>query len=139
MTFSEAIRAFFRNYSTFTTRASRSEYWWGYLFMQLVGLGLIAAKELFPEASISSLLLGFLLLGWLALTLLPWVGLHVRRLHDTGRSGWWVPIYLLPLAGPLLCIMWNVERSGPENQWGLPAGPTVADREAAPLKPEEAP
>lgn len=47
---------------------------------------------------------------WSLLTFLPSLAVTVRRLHDTGRSGWWILIMLVPLIGFILMIVWLVRR-----------------------------
>ena len=42
----------------------------------------------------------------------------VRRLHDTGRSGWWLLIGLIPLVGAIVLIVFFVQDSQPDNQYG---------------------
>ncbi len=51
--------------------------------------------------------------------LLPGLGLCVRRLHDTNRSGWWILIGFIPVVGWILLIVWFCQDSqrGP-NQYG---------------------
>jgi uncharacterized membrane protein YhaH (DUF805 family) len=47
------------------------------------------------------------LTGLLSLALLlPYLGIAVRRLHDTDRSGWWILIGLVPIVGIILLIVW---------------------------------
>ncbi len=50
--------------------------------------------------------------------IIPNIAITIRRLHDIGRSGWWIFIYFVPLAGPIILIVWMASRSGPDNQWG---------------------
>ena len=87
-----AISVCFKKYATFSGRASRSEYWFFYLFyviMLLVGLTVEMV------VGISDLSYLFTVPFWL-----PGLAAGVRRIHDTGRSGWFVivPIYNLVLA-----------------------------------------
>ena len=108
-----------KNYRSFSGRASRSELWWFYLmniiaqsvimlllweFFWLI-IGTDAANEFFGGLSMEvetiafNVLLGFgliLLIAPLAV-LLPSLAVSVRRLHDTGRSGWWMLLGLIPL------------------------------------------
>src|SRR5688500_8500448 len=86
-----------RQYVDFNGRARRTEYWMFALFTIIISivLGLLDLMLglTFVEGSTS---------GWLGLiyglaTLLPSLGVGVRRLHDTGRSGWWLLIGLVPL------------------------------------------
>lgn len=118
MSFTEAVRSVLTQYATFTGRARRSEFWWFALFYFLVMV----------VASILDGLLGlsygggyfgvFYTLAWLAL-LLPNIAVTVRRLHDTGRSGWWWLIWLVPLVGWIILIVFCVEDSKPgANQYG---------------------
>jgi len=74
-----AISACFKKYATFSGRASRSEYWFFYLFYAIV---------------FSTLQYLFIIPLWL-----PLFAAGIRRIHDTGRSGWFilVPIYNLVL------------------------------------------
>jgi uncharacterized membrane protein YhaH (DUF805 family) len=95
-------------YVDFDGRASRSEFWWFFLFQVVVTLVL-------------SVMLSFLgTIASLAM-LLPGIGAAVRRLHDIGKSGWWILIGLIPLIGWLIAIYWAVQPSQPEsNHWGAP-------------------
>jgi len=85
--FGEAISVCFNKYVTFSGRASRSEYWYFFLFCILLGLATAVvdmvifgvANELSPVNALTSLAL-----------FLPSLAVAVRRLHDTNRSGWWI-------------------------------------------------
>lgn len=116
MTFLDAIRSGFSNYVTFSGRATRPEFWWWVLFVLLVG----AVTNVIDGALIAPIL-GFgafeenagqplsVLVG-LGL-LLPSLAVSVRRLHDIGRSGWWVLIGLVPIIGTIILIYWYVQPS----------------------------
>ena len=99
VTFSEAIQRAFNNYSNFTGRASRSEYWWFYLFGVLVswGCSLIGVITFGSDSAFNGLFSGL----WALAILLPSLGLGVRRLHDTGRSGWNLCWAFLPIIGTI--------------------------------------
>ena len=84
MTFLSAVQSGFRNFATFTGRASRAEFWWWTLFALLVQ-GVTSAVD-DTVNSIASLVL-----------LLPGLAVNVRRLHDTNRRGWWLVWPLLTL------------------------------------------
>lgn len=122
MSFSEAVGICFRKYATLTGRASRSEYWWWVLFYVLVVfvVGLVGSAG---DAASDGL---YVLLGiaWLAL-FIPTLAVFVRRLHDTGRSGWWWFIGLVPLVGSIVLLVFVLEagNSG-TNKYGPP--PVVA-------------
>lgn len=115
MTFTDAVRSAFRNYATFDGRARRSEFWFFALFTILAqaAAGLLDETLYFgagrgPAAGLVSLLL-----------FLPSLAVAVRRLHDGGRSGWWILICLLPLIGWLILLIWYLSRgeAGP-NRFG---------------------
>ena len=92
MTFQESIRLCFTKYFDFSGRATRSEYWWFFLFLVLAGL---LGAVLSPIAS------GLFTLA----TVVPSTAVATRRLHDTRRSGWWQLIVLVPLLGFIVLLV----------------------------------
>lgn len=92
MTFQESIRTCFSKYADFGGRASRSEYWWFMLFI-------------FIASSICSVISQVLGAVFALATLLPCLSAATRRLHDTGRTGWWQLIGLIPLIGFIVLIV----------------------------------
>ena len=104
-----------KNYATFTGRARRKEYWYFVLVQFII---LIVAQ-------IIDAILGteFVFYAIVALALfIPSLAAAVRRLHDTGRSGWWFLIAIIPLIGTILLIIWLASDTKQENnQWGQPA------------------
>ena len=112
--FGEAVTLFFSNYTNFKARSTRSEYWYIWLFSFLVGI-LITVVQYATG-------LKFLSLIWSLATLLPGLGLSIRRMHDIGKSGWWILINLIPIVGAIIFIVFAATASGPANQWGEPAG-----------------
>jgi uncharacterized membrane protein YhaH (DUF805 family) len=100
MNFQEAIASALRNYTNFSGRAVRSEFWYWQLFL-LIG-GLVA--ELL-DVAIRSRLSVVTTLFWLA-TLVPGIAVAVRRLHDTDRTGWWLLLFPVPMAGQIVLVIW---------------------------------
>ena len=96
MTFQESIRVCFTKYADFGGRAMRSEYWWWVLFTIVVGIAL---------ALVSHLVAGLFHLA----VLIPSLAVAVRRLHDTGKSGWWLLIGLIPLIGAIVLIIFFIQ------------------------------
>jgi uncharacterized membrane protein YhaH (DUF805 family) len=84
-------------YAQFNGRASRSEYWWFYLFTVIV----TAAADTFGGTLGNLASLAFFL---------PGLALLVRRLHDVGRSGWWVLILFTVIGIPVF-LYWMVKGS----------------------------
>ena len=120
MTFGEAVRSGFDHYTKFDGRASRPAFWWWFLFGILVGIG----------ASIIDAILGTwgLVNGLVALALLlPNLSVAIRRLHDTGHTGWWVLIGLIPIIGFIVLLIFYLRESDPgENQYGPPPAEGVS-------------
>lgn len=86
MDFGTAIRSCFEKYVTFSGRARRAEFWWFFLFLMLVRF----ATGILDMAVMHGARGGpFSALSGLGL-LLPWLAVMTRRMHDTGRSGFWV-------------------------------------------------
>ena len=109
MDFHAAVNTCFQKYVEFNGRATRSEYWYFVLF--LLGIGLVLAvvdgtvygfgeHGSQPFSSVFSLV-----------TFLPSLAVAVRRLHDIGRSGWWILIALIPLVGAVVLIVWMATES----------------------------
>jgi uncharacterized membrane protein YhaH (DUF805 family) len=107
MSFSQAIRSGFANYINFRGRAVASEFWWWQLFVLLVALagGMVDGAFDLNSDVIPDL--------WALVTLLPGLAVSVRRLHDTDRSGWWLFIMMIPIAGLVVLIVWFIQDGTP--------------------------
>lgn len=77
VSFGGAIASFYKNYATFSGRATRAEYWWVYLYTFLATL--VLAFAFFPLAIV-----------FLLANIVPNLALTVRRLHDVGKGGGWI-------------------------------------------------
>ena len=110
MSFADAIKTCFNKYVDFSGRARRSEYWYWILFTVIVD---IVARAI--DAGIGVMLIASL--ASLALAL-PSIAVAVRRLHDTGRSGWWFLLIFAIVIGWIFLIIWYCEDSHPDNQYG---------------------
>lgn len=96
MTFADSIRTCFAKYADFNGTASRSEFWWFMLFVFLVGAAL---------SLLSTTLCGLFYLA----VLLPELAVGARRLHETGRSGWWQLLLIVPFGVIVLIVFWVQE------------------------------
>lgn len=124
MSFAEAIRSAFSKYVTFSGRARRSEFWWFTLFAVI--LSIVAA--IIDTAIGNSVLTIIVSLG----LLLPSLAVTARRLHDTGRSGWWILIGLIPLIGAIVLLVFECQDSQPgANSYGSSPKDTGASYSAA--------
>jgi uncharacterized membrane protein YhaH (DUF805 family) len=55
------------------------------------------------------------------LLFVPWIAVTCRRLHDTGKSGWWQLIAIIPIIGFIVMIVWTVRAGDPSvNVYGQP-------------------
>lgn len=92
ITFTEAIEQFYRRYADFNGRSTRAEYWYVFLYLFVAGA----------------------ILGWVSewvgyafslINIIPNLAIAVRRMHDIGKSGWWILINFLPLIGTIWYII----------------------------------
>lgn len=101
-----------RKYGVFTGRSRRSEYWYFALFYFLISVVLAIVDTM---AGTMDADLGIGLLGGLfgVAMIVPSLAVGVRRLHDIGKSGWWLLIGLIPLIGVIVLIVWACRDSQP--------------------------
>lgn len=100
-----------RKFGDFKGRARRSEYWYFTLFVMIFAIVAIVIDGILWETPILYILV-------VLASIVPSLAVAVRRLHDTGHSGWYYLIALIPLAGILL-LVWFVQDSAPgPNKWG---------------------
>lgn len=132
MKFTESIRAFFSRYTDFQGRTPRSGYWWVVLFLVAVSFVMWAVDMVLFEGIYPQTLLeqgfgpGSIL--FIAATFIPNLALGFRRLHDTGRSAWWILIGLVPIVGAIVLLVFYLLPSTPgSNQYG--PNPLVPDLE----------
>ena len=117
MNFVQAVQTCFKKYVDFSGRAGRPEYWWFFLGQFIIML----VASMINETLGSVAALGLVL---------PSLAVTARRLHDIGKSGWFMLIMLIPIIGWLIVLYWMVQPTGEANLWG--AGPSGAERPALP-------
>jgi uncharacterized membrane protein YhaH (DUF805 family) len=138
MGFLHALTSGYRNYANFHGRARRPEFWFFYLFNLVVvvgpfavGLGLtVSNQNAHGPGSAEAFVFGTLLsLLAMLVNFLPMLALTVRRIHDTGHSGWVALLYLLPQLGvPILLVWCAFPGTDGDNLYGpspLGSGPAV--------------
>ncbi|MFC4639830.1 DUF805 domain-containing protein [Deinococcus hohokamensis] len=135
------------NYANFQGRARRREYWMFTLINTiilfvlqiplqgaLVGMIMQSEQGASPSAGLTgvSLMFGLLLLIYALAVLVPSIAVTVRRLHDTGKSGWWYLLNFIPFASLVILVFMVLDSQPGSNKWGPnPKGissftPTVA-------------
>ena len=113
-----------RHYVDFNGRASRSQYWYFVLYYFLISLVLAfidtlvinpmlgATPEQVARGGILQMIFGLAIF-------LPSLSIGVRRLHDIGRSGWWLLLSFIPIIGVLVLLFWFIQDSQPgSNEYG---------------------
>ena len=90
MDFQTSVKTCFKKYATFSGRASRSEFWYFYLFNYgLYAILIISALNI-------SFIFYWFFLGFFLATLIPFTAVTARRLHDVNKSGWFQAIPIPP-------------------------------------------
>lgn len=90
-------------YAEFEGRARRSEFWYFALFNFIVSAGL-GMVDMFTG-------LGFLSTVYGLAVIIPGIAVGVRRLHDTGKSGWWLLVALIPMIGWIILLVFYLQDS----------------------------
>ena len=103
-----------KNYVTFDGRARRKEFWFFMLVSFILGIIVQIIDAILGTDKILNGVLNLALF-------LPSLAVGARRLHDTGRSGWW-QLLVLTIISIIPLIIWWASNTKPENnQWGQPA------------------
>lgn len=106
MNFQDAVKTCFSKYADFNGRAKRPELWWFVLFCIIVSMLL---------SMVMPMISGLFSLA----TLLPSLAVGARRLHDTNRSGWLQLLWLIPVIGWIILILFFAQQGQSEdNQYG---------------------
>jgi uncharacterized membrane protein YhaH (DUF805 family) len=117
-----------KKYAVFSGRARRKEYW---MFALFVGI-IYAVLAIIAVASKTPALFALVAIFYVGI-LLPALAVGVRRLHDTGRSGWWLLFGIVPLVGGITLLVFScldsqpgVNKYGPNPKEAAAAAPTYA-------------
>ncbi|MEP7257609.1 MAG: DUF805 domain-containing protein [Flavitalea sp.] len=126
--------AVLKKYAQFTGRAGRSEYWYFILFNVIFAVAAMILDNLFG-LTFANIPYGFIYAAYALALFLPGLGAAVRRLHDVNKSGWFILIALIPLAGPIwLLVIMATKGTDGENKYGLnPDGNLTFDFEKQPV------
>ena len=122
MSFTDAVQnVVMNNYANWDGRASRSEYWWFNLFNLIIN---IVTDVIDSSLGMGMIAYGVGYAGFIALLslLLPSISDSVRRLHDLGKSGWWLLIAIIPIVNFIgifvILVFTLMEGEKQPNQYG---------------------
>ena len=122
-TFKSAVRTCMKDkYAKFSGRATRSEFWFFYLFNLIISwlaFGFLTVALMASDFWASMLVFALMVL-YLIVFFVPNISVAVRRLHDIGRSGWWSLLGLVPYVGGIVLLVFFILDSQPcDNRFGL--------------------
>jgi uncharacterized membrane protein YhaH (DUF805 family) len=101
----------FKKYAVFEGRARRAEYWYFLLFNLIIAFALTFLDSVLHSQIPYAL--------YLLVAIVPSLAVSVRRLHDTGHSGWWLLLDFVPIVGAIILLIWLATDSEPGmNQYG---------------------
>lgn len=101
-----------KKYAEFSGRARRTEYWMFVLFNLIISLLLGFIEGLVGGPGVLGII-------YALAVLVPSLAVTVRRLHDTDRSGWMLLLGLIPIAGPIVVLIFMVQEGKPgDNKYG---------------------
>ena len=129
---SKSFKLAFQNYAKFNGRARRSEFFYFYLTLYIISfiIFIIIIKnsdiyyddyeeEYHFEIDDNGEIFVWILIVIRIITFLPLLGLMVRRLHDIGRSGFYVLINFIPFVGEIILIfLWSIDSKRLQNEYG---------------------
>jgi uncharacterized membrane protein YhaH (DUF805 family) len=96
-----------KKYAVFNGRARRKEYWMFLLFNILISI-VLGIVDVTLGLMVADGAIGMLGLIYGLAVLLPGIGVAIRRLHDTNRSGWWLLIAFIPFIGVIVLLVFMV-------------------------------
>jgi uncharacterized membrane protein YhaH (DUF805 family) len=100
-----------KNYANFEGRARRQEYWMFLLINLIIIIVLGVIDGLIGDSGILGMIYSLAVF-------IPSLAVGIRRLHDIGKTGWWILISFIPIIGFFVLIYFFVQDGEPENQWG---------------------
>ena len=123
MNFTAAIRSFWSRFADFKGRSRRSEYWYVQLFLVVTNLAVAGIDLALMDGDVDRFIAngggGIVGLIWIFATIVPALAVLIRRLHDTGKPGWWALVGVIPLVGAIVLLVFTVTDSSPgENRYG---------------------
>ena len=115
MTFGESISTCFKKYVDFNGRASRSEFWYFYLFLVILSVAAIPLDiAIFPYNEWGPINTTIAIL-----TFFPYISVTARSLHDSNYSGW-LQLLVITIIGIIPVLIWLIQKGyDDENRFGI--------------------
>lgn len=109
----EAYKKFFTNYAKFDGCSSRADYWYVVLVNMLINFAISALTKATDLSFIAYL-------SWVytLVTFVPGLALIARRMHDINKSGWAFLMILIPIAGPIIVLVYLLKDRVEPNNYG---------------------
>ena len=111
-----------KKYADFSTRASRKECGFFFVFYFILCLALCVVNTMlgaiFEDPIVAFRLTTGVSVIVALLLIVPTFAVLVRRLHDTGRRGWWILLYFIPWIGTIALIIMLCQKSDEDNKYG---------------------
>lgn len=102
-----------KQYADFNGRARRKEYWMFTLFFMIIYYSIAAIGGVLGSSAVIMIALVFAL-G----VLVPSIAVGVRRLHDTGKSGWYLLLGIVPVANFYILYLLVIDSTPGPNEYG---------------------
>ena len=118
MDIQQSIKTCLTKFAIFNGRASRSEYWWFQFFYFLVVVVAVILDAVLVGGNLEAA--GALEIVSQLILLLPALAVTARRLHDVGRSGWWMLVGITIVGLIPLFIWWLAPGTNKKNKYGNP-------------------
>lgn len=109
-----------KNYFDFRSRARRKEFWYYTIFIFAI-LGILVFLNFIGTRSRANYveIITIITVIYTAAIILPTIAVSIRRLHDVGRTGWWLFLFFIPVIGQIMLISFFLQDSQPGyNHWG---------------------
>lgn len=111
MNYVDSVKSGFKKYATFSGRASRSEFWYWYLFcLVFATVTLMLDSLVFHVSTTDQTAIHPIYTIFMLITMIPSFAVWVRRLHDVNRSGWWLLICFTVIGIFFPLFVWNCRK-----------------------------
>lgn len=113
------ISALTKHYADFNGRARRKEFWFFALFWYIGVILVTVVGGMLGVAAESGLTVGVVPVLYYVATIVPMIAVQIRRLHDVGKSGWFLLVSFIPIVGAIwILVLYCTDSQAGDNQYG---------------------